>query len=92
MNRRGEKRVGAGREKSPSFTKITREMIINIDEQIIVIFIWKMDGIGYVYLENQAFSTVTFHTVQSPRQFLPPTEVRIRKYSLIFGFHGKIHR
>ena len=26
MNRRGEKRVGAGREKSPSFTKITKEM------------------------------------------------------------------
>ena len=40
------------------FTKITREMIINIDEQIIVIFIWKMDGIGYIYLENQSFSTV----------------------------------
>ena len=26
MNRRGEKRVGAWREKSPSFTKITKEM------------------------------------------------------------------
>ena len=26
MNRRGEKRVGAGREKLPSFTKITKEM------------------------------------------------------------------
>ena len=26
MKRRGEKRIGAGREKSPSFTKITREM------------------------------------------------------------------
>ena len=26
MNRRGEKRVGAGREKSPSFAKITKEM------------------------------------------------------------------
>ena len=26
MNRRGEKRVGAGWEKSPSFIKITREM------------------------------------------------------------------
>ena len=26
MNRRGEKRLGAGREKSPSFTKITKEM------------------------------------------------------------------
>ena len=27
MKRRGEKRVGAGREKSPSFAKITEEMI-----------------------------------------------------------------
>ena len=27
MNRRGEKRLGAGREKSPSFTKITKEMV-----------------------------------------------------------------
>ena len=26
MNRRGEKRVGAGQEKSLSFTKITKEM------------------------------------------------------------------
>ena len=26
MNRRGEKRVGVGREKSPSFNKITKEM------------------------------------------------------------------
>ena len=26
MNRRGEKRVGAERDKSPSFTKITKEM------------------------------------------------------------------
>ena len=26
MNRRGEKRVGAGQEKSPLFTKITKEM------------------------------------------------------------------
>ena len=58
VNRKGEKRVGAGREKSPSFTKKTREMISNIDEQIIVIFIWKMNGIVYIYLENQAFSTV----------------------------------
>ena len=26
MKKRGEKRVGAGREKSPSFTKITKEL------------------------------------------------------------------
>ena len=39
MNRRGEKRAGAGREKSSSFTKISRKWIKNIGEQIIVIFI-----------------------------------------------------
>ena len=26
-----------------------------------------MDGKGYIFLENQAFSTVTSHTVQSLR-------------------------
>ena len=56
MNRRGEKRVGAVRETSPSFAKITRERISYIGEQIIVIYIWKIDGKGYIYLENQAFS------------------------------------
>ena len=58
MNRRGEKRVGAVREISPSFAKITRERISNIGEQIIAIYIWKIDGKGYIYLENQAFSSL----------------------------------
>ena len=58
MNRRGEKRVGAVREKSPSPIKITRERISNIGEQIMVIYIWKIDGKGYIYLEYQAFSTL----------------------------------
>ena len=49
MNRRGEKRVGSGREKSLSF---------NIGEQTIVICIWKIDGKGYICLENQTFSTL----------------------------------
>ena len=30
MNRRGEKRVGAGRKKSLSFTKITKENVLEI--------------------------------------------------------------
>ena len=42
MNRRGEKRVGAVQEKSPSPIKITRERISNIGEQILVIYIWKI--------------------------------------------------
>ena len=58
MNRRGEKRVGAVQEKSPSPIKITRERISNIGEQIMVIYIWKIDGKGYIYLEYQAFSTL----------------------------------
>ena len=58
MNRRGEKRVGAVGGKSPSPIKITRERISNIGEQIMVIYIWNIDGKGYIYLENQAFSTL----------------------------------
>ena len=30
----------------------------NIGEQIIVIYIWKINGKGYIYLENQAFSAM----------------------------------
>ena len=44
MKRRGEKHVGTGREKSPSITNITRGWINNIAEQIIVIYIWKVNG------------------------------------------------
>ena len=58
MNRRGDKRVGAVREISPSPIKITRERIGNISEQIMVIYIWKIDGKGYIYLENQTFPTL----------------------------------
>ena len=63
MNRRGEKHIGAGREKSPSFTKITREnkWIKNNGEQIIVIkfiYIWTINQKVYTYLENQASSTL----------------------------------
>ena len=60
MNRRGEKRVGALRwEKSPLFTKITREMNQqHIGEQIIVIYIFRKSMEKVTYLENQAFSTV----------------------------------
>ena len=61
MNRRGEKHIGAGREKSPSFTKITRETNKNNGEQIIVIkfiCIWTINRKVYTYLENQASSTL----------------------------------
>ena len=51
MNRRGEKRVGAGREKSPSFTKITKEMnqLPLIGEQIIFIYGKSMEKVTYVW-------------------------------------------
>ena len=53
IKRGGGKRVGAGREKSPSCTKITREIINNTAEQIVITNIWKIDGERY----NQAVST-----------------------------------
>ena len=54
-----------------------------------------MDGKGYIYLENQAFSTMNLSTqyIHSDFvQFVTFTDVRIRKYSSMFGFPGKIHR
>ena len=30
----------------------------NFGEQIIITYIWKIDGKGYIYLENQAFSAL----------------------------------
>ena len=42
--RRSEKRLGTEREKSPSITKIRRVRINNIAEQIIVIYILKING------------------------------------------------
>ena len=51
MNRSGQKRVGARQEKLPLFTKITREMNqLKIDEQIIAIYIWKINGGSYIFL------------------------------------------
>ena len=51
MNRRGWKREGAGRKKSPALAKITRGINKkNIGKQIINIYI-------YIYLENRVFST-----------------------------------
>ena len=49
MKRRSEKRVGAGREKSLSFTKINNRFVIGN---------WKIDGKGYICLKNQAFSVL----------------------------------
>ena len=54
MKKRGEKRVGAGREKSPLFNKITKEMKQANNRYMCI---WKIDGKGYICLENQAFTT-----------------------------------
>ena len=48
---------------------------------------WKIDGKGYIYLENQAFST--FANDSDLVHFLTSTDVRIRKYSSMFGFPWK---
>ena len=40
MKRRGRKREGAGRKKSPALTKITREINQNTGEQITIIYIF----------------------------------------------------
>ena len=53
MNRRGERCVSSGWEKSSSFAKEQKKCINNIGEQIIVINIWKIDGKGYICFENQ---------------------------------------
>jgi len=47
MKRRGEKREGAGRKKSPALAKIPRE--INQKQ-------WRANH-HYIYLENRDFST-----------------------------------
>ena len=57
MNRRGEKCVSAGREKLHSFTKITREMNKKRWANNHICFEYRWEK-GYMYLENQAFSTL----------------------------------
>ena len=51
-NRRGEKRVGAGRAKSPSFTKITKEMNQQHWRANNRLISLENDGKGYICLEN----------------------------------------
>ena len=96
MNRSGEKRVGARQEKSPLFTKITREMNqLNIDEQIIAIYIWEINGGSYIFLYIKKIMLSrpwTFDNDSDFVQFLTSNDVRIRKYSSMFiAFPGKIH-
>ena len=94
MNRRGEKRVGTRWENSPSFIKTTREM-----NQ----WHWWANN-RYIYLENgwkrlHIFekSSILDHEPSTQynhsdfMQFLTSTDVRIGKYSSMFGFPGKIH-
>ena len=77
MNRRGGKREGAGRKKSPALAKITRE--INQKH-------WKANH-QHIYLENRVFSTwrkvraegtfandSNFAAWQIPVRFVAPNE------------------
>ena len=85
MNRSGEKRVGARQEKSPLFTKITREMNqLNIDEQIIAIYIWEsMEVHIYFYILRKSCFLDHEHStmIQTLCNFSPP---------MMFEF-GSIH-
>ena len=91
MNRRREKRVSAGREKSPSFTKITRQM----NQQL-----WRANN-RYIYLKNRwkrlhIFGKSSFlylepsTMIQTSCNFSPLlNDFRTQKYSSMFGFPWK---
>ena len=67
-----------------------RKSISNIGEQIIIIYIWKIDGKGYTYLENQAFSTLNLRQWRRLcTLLLNSIDVWIWKYSSMFGFPWK---
>ena len=54
----------------------------NIGQQIIVIYTWKIDGKGYIYLENQAFLNLNLrHWLISHLYWCSS-----RKYLSMFGF------
>ena len=88
VNRRGGKRVVAGWKKSPSFTKITKEM-----NQ----WHWRANN-RYIYLENrwkrlQVFGKSSFLDLEPSTiihadsvSFFTSTDDRIQKYSSKFGF------
>ena len=92
MNRRGEKRIGAAREKLSSFIKITREMnqwhwwannrytyLGNRWKRLHNYIIWKIEL-------SQPW---TFDDDSDCMQFLTSTDVRGRKYWSMFGFPWK---
>ena len=71
MNIGGEKRAGTRREKSPSITKITKEM----NEQIIVIYVWKLvEKVTYVWEINLSLTMMYADSVS----FLTSTDDRIQ--------------
>ena len=42
-----------------------KKCINNNGKQKIVLYIWKIDGKGYICLENQAFSTLNLDPIQT---------------------------
>ena len=93
MNRRGEKRVGAGREKSTLFTKITRKM----NQQH-----WRANN-RYMYSENRwkrlhIFGKSSFldrepsKMIQTSCNFSPLLMFEFGSIRRCLAFSGKIHR
>ena len=61
----------------------------NSGEQIIVTYIWKMDEKGYIYLENQALSTVN---LPQSFNFSPLLMFDFGSIRRCLAFIGKIYR
>ena len=89
MKRGGAKRVGAGREKSPSFQNNKRNESTTLQSKSSLYIFGKLIEKGYVYLEKSsclglepsAMIKTSCHFSPSPIMIL-----RIRKYSSMFGF------
>ena len=97
IKRRGEKHVGTRREKSPSITNITRGWINNIAEQIIVIYIWKVNGQRLHVFRKWSFldlepSTKIPTSCHFSRLFIKYWFFEFESIRRCLAFPGQIHR
>ena len=89
MNRRGEKREGGGREKSLSFTKVTREMNQYCWRASNRYFFFGKSMEKVTCIWKSSFLDLEPSTMIQTSLFLTSTDVLIRKYSSMFGFPWK---